>query len=130
MANRLTHNLQSLSRDVKEIQGTIKVVGAASAANNVVTMETGGYGVASVARSGAGEYTITLEDAWIALESANITLQAATAIDLVPQIKSTDVVSAKTIVFSTLAAAVPTDTANTITHRFHFSLKLKNSSVR
>lgn len=131
MANRLFHRLQSSTREVKTISGIISILGAASAANNVVTLltNTGDY-VASVARTGTGQYTITLADSYVALVSATFTWMAATAIDLVPQIVSHDVVTAKTIVVKALAGATATDTANTVQHYLMFDLKLKNTSVK
>jgi hypothetical protein len=83
---------------------------------------------ASVARTGVGEYTITLENAYSALMSCNLTLQAATAVDLVPQIKSHDVTSAsQTIVFRLLAGATPTEVAAVAV--VHVNILLRNSSV-
>lgn len=84
-------------------------------------------GVASVARTGVGEYTVTLADQYSALESCNLTLKAATAVDLVPQIKSHDVAGAKTIVFRLLAGATATEVAAAC--EVHFSAVLRNSSL-
>lgn len=82
---------------------------------------------ASVARTGVGEYTVTLSNTYNALESCNLTLKAATAVDLVPQIKSDDVSSAKTIVFRLLAGATATELAAVAT--VNFSAVLRNSSL-
>ena len=56
-----------------------------------------------------------------------LTLEAATPVDLVPQIKSTDVSGAKTIVFSLLAGATPTNPSAVC--KVHFKAFLRNSSV-
>lgn len=82
---------------------------------------------ASVVRSGVGEYTVTLTDKFAALMDCQLTLEAATPVDLVPQIKSHDVSGAKTIVFSLLAGATPTEVAAPAT--VHFKAFLRNSAV-
>lgn len=82
---------------------------------------------ASVARTAAGTYTITLADAYPSLLSCNLTVLAATAVDLVPQIVSASVASSKTIVFKLLAAAVATDPSAAC--EVHVHIVLKNASV-
>ena len=52
--------------------------------------------VSSVAKSGTGEYTITLADKYVELKSAQISYEGAG--DVVLRVKSTDVSSAKTII--------------------------------
>lgn len=84
-------------------------------------------GVATVVLTGVGEYTFTLSDKYSALESVDFTLLAATAVDLVPQVKSVDVTSAKTIVVRLLAAATPTDVSAAAV--LYMALRLRNSSV-
>ncbi len=79
------------------------------AANAAVSSNTLGSLVSTAARTGAGEYTITLSDTYNAAQSVDYQLLAATAVDLVPQIKSIDVVTAKTIVIRLLAGATATD---------------------
>lgn len=81
----------------------------------------------SCARTGVGQYTVTLEDPYTALESCQLTLKAATPVDLVPQVLSDDVASAKTIVFSLLAGATPTEVAADAV--VNFSAVLRNSSL-
>lgn len=67
--------------------------------------------VSSISRSGVGEYTVTLADSYNAAQGIHFSVLAASAVDLVPQIKSVDVVTAKTIVVRLLAGATPTDIA-------------------
>lgn len=137
MANRDCKDLQSLSRDVKVISGQISILGAASAANNVVSLVSsvpggsGINGIASVARTGTGLITLTLSDKWVGLESisAQFSPHGGGARDV--NISSADVVSAKTVVFKTInASLVATDTPNTETDRIYFTLFLKNSTVK
>ena len=131
MANRNFNRVQALPKELKILSGIVKIVGATDPANAVVTLEpSNNVGITSVARSGTGEYTITLDDKYTSLFNANFNLEAATAIDLVPQIKSHDVASAKTLVVNLNAGATPTDSANEVVHKIHFNLILKNSSAR
>lgn len=81
----------------------------------------------AITKTGTGEYTITLEDTYNKLLACNLTLSAATPVDLVPQVTSEDVDGAKTIVFSLCAAAVATDPSAATS--VYISLKLKDSSV-
>lgn len=106
----------------------------AVAAATAVTLTGGVDGVsdstikgATVVRSGVGEYTVTLSDKYAALMDCQLTLEASTAVDLVPQIKSHDVSGAKTIVFRLLAGATPTEVAAAA--KVHFKAFLRNSSV-
>lgn len=84
-------------------------------------------GVASIANTAAGTYTITLQDSFPSLVSAQLTYQAATAVDLVPQVKSVDVVTTKQIVVVLNTGATPTEpsAAGVINVLF----LMKNSSV-
>ena len=84
-------------------------------------------GVASVDKLAAGEYLITLDDSYQELLSAQFPLQAATPVDLVPQIESADVLSAKTIKVNLMAGATPTDPAADV--KLYMALRLRNSSV-
>lgn len=84
-------------------------------------------GVTSVNKLAAGEYVITLDDSYQELLSAQFTLQAATPVDLVPQIESADVLSAKTIKVNLMAGATPTDPAADV--KLYMALRLRNSSV-
>lgn len=81
---------------------------------------------ATAAQTGVGEFTITLADTYNALVSAHFQLLAATAADLVPQMKSVDVTSAKTVVVRLLTGATATDPAAAQT--LYVSLFLRNSS--
>ena len=107
---------------------TVDVVLAASALTGGVDgVSSDTINGATVTRTGVGEYTITLADAFSALMSCNLTYQAATAVDLIPQVKSADVVSAQTIVFRMLAGATATEVA--AVGVVHVNILLRNSSV-
>lgn len=120
MANRNFDVMQALEKGVKVIAGSISI-----GSNAAVSSET--IMGASVAKTGTGAYTITLEDAYPALLSCNLTVMAATAVDLVPQIVSADVVSAKTIVFKLLTGATATDPSAAC--KVQVMIVLKNSTV-
>lgn len=137
MANRDLKDVQCLSRGVAVLSGIIQILGAASAANNVVTLvgdtpsSTSINGVTSAARSGAGLITLTLTDKWVGLAGVTAILKPHGGGARGVNISSHDVVSAKTIVFRTHnASLVATDTPNTETDLIYFTLFLKNSTVK
>lgn len=84
-------------------------------------------GVYSITRSTAGEYTITLEDAYYALKSVHAIHQASTAEDIAFQVKSEAVATAKTVVLVAKTGNTPTDPADSTV--VLVKLELKNSSV-
>lgn len=122
-----------MNRLLQQFQGTLEkgvvmLFGKAAITNTTgVVASFSGKGIASIARTAAGEYTITLEDKVSGLLDASFQVVAATATDLVPQIMSYDVTGAKTVVVNLLAAAVPTDAVVDV--ELLFSLTLKNTSV-
>lgn len=120
MANRNFSRMQALNKEIKVIGGVFQIAASGGAATKV---EGIGW---SVAKSDTGEYTITLEDHYVALMSGNFTVQAATAVDLVPQIQSVDLAT-KTIVINLNTGATPTEPAAVT--RVHMTLHLRNSTV-
>ena len=128
MANRMLHPKRSMNRELVQLAMRLRILGNTTPANGTFSIVEG-PGVSTLTRSGTGEYTITLADKWTALHGAKLQVLAATAIDLVPQIKSEDVAGAKTVVFNMLAAATPTDTANGVTQDVFVELQLKNTSL-
>lgn len=86
-----------------------------------------GLGVASVARSSAGLYVVTLEDKYMRLMQCDVSIQSAAAIDLQCQLVSEAVSNAKTVSFRTIVGSVETDADEPIVVRVFFNLK--NSSV-
>lgn len=112
--------LYSKTKMLTAIQGIVSI-----AANAAVSSES--IIGATVARTGTGEYTITLSDKYNAMVACHLTMEAATAVDLVPQVKSTDVSGAKTIVVNLNAGATPTDPSAVC--KLHVSIFMRNSSV-
>ena len=124
MANRDYNRKQALEREVKEIYAEISI-GAAGAPTLNTSYSTG---VASISRTSAGLYVLTLQDAYSHLMHANVDVASAAAQDLVSQSVSDSVNSAKTYTFRTVTSAVETDPSSGSTLRV--ALQLKNSSVR
>ena len=121
MANRQFSKVQSLNKEVKIIAGQFSIAATGGAATKVSGL---GY---TVAKTGTGLYTITLEDKYPSLLSVCATAQAAVAVDIVAQIKSHDVVSTKTIVVSLNAVATPVEPAAVTV--INFVVVLQNSSI-
>jgi formylmethanofuran dehydrogenase subunit A len=120
MANRLFKRPRTLDEEVINLTGKVTINSSAA----VVTKTGRGF---SIAKTGTGAYTITLEDVYPVLLSAHCQLLAATAVDLVPQIVSETVSTTKLIVVKLLAAAVATDPSAACT--LMIDLKLKNSAL-
>lgn len=82
-------------------------------------------------KTATGTYTLTLADKWAAIRSVNATLEAATAVDLVPQVTSKSA-SSKSVVIKTLAydvdgAVAATDAAAACA--LHVVIWVRNSSI-
>lgn len=123
MANRNFNRKQALSKEIKEIYAEI-TIGAAGAVASIGE----NVGVESVAETSTGVYTLTLQDKYMDLMQASVSIQSASAQDLIAQLQSQDVAGAKTVVFRTqTAAAVAAEPASGSVIRL--CLDLKNSSV-
>lgn len=122
MANRNFSRVQGLNKELKLIAGTFSIAASGGAAT-----KTQGLGY-TVAKSGTGVYTITLDDRYNALVAATATVQAATAADLVAQAVSSDVTAATpTVVLRLNAGAVATEPAAVTV--VSFVLVLQNTSL-
>jgi hypothetical protein len=121
MANRYFEQfLHSFTKKLVSIHGVVSIAADASVSGHTIKGAT-------VTKTGVGEYTIELDDAYVDLVSAQATFQAATAVDLVPQIKSADVTTAKTVVIRLLTGVTPTDPSAVC--KLHVHLLLRNSKV-
>lgn len=122
MASRNFSRKQSLEKEVKELY--VKAdIGAAGA----VVMRPS-MGVKSVTLDAAGQYTVTLEDKYTELMSVSVMVESAAAQDIVVQMISHDVKSAKTIKLRTLKAAV--ETAPTDGSVLIIKIDVKNTSAK
>lgn len=123
MANRDFKTVQALSREIKMVSGSFAPQGASAPAS------VNGIGF-SVVRTSQGLFTITLQDKYVSLQSADCQIQLASAADLRCQLGSIDVVSAKTVQIRVVdSAAAVQDVSADANNRIHFCLMLKNSTV-
>lgn len=115
-------------KGVKEV-GIVKLwLKAAIGATGAVTLNAAGSkGIASITRTSAGLYQITLDEPYAALLMANAFVVFSTLQDLTFQVKAEDVASAKTIDLWCKTAATATDPTDGSSLRVE--LILKNSSV-
>jgi hypothetical protein len=123
MANLMFFNAQTRMRDVKEISGVISLSAAAA-----VTATLGrGF---TVAKTGTGLYTITLEDSFVRCLGIFFTKFEAAASVTMPMGVSNAVSAANpTIVFKTAAPATGVAADIAAAMEIHFLAKLHNSSV-
>lgn len=121
MANRNFNRAQNLEKEVKSL-----FVDIAIGATGAPTL-TRGRGIASVSRTSAGLYKITLDDKYNRLMHVDIKQVVATAEDLTFQVKAEDVDGDKTIDIQCLAAAVATDPSDG--SRLLIRIDLKNTSI-
>lgn len=117
MADRNFKRVQALDNETKIVAGNFTV-------STGTPTKVAGLGW-TVAGTGTGEFTVTLDDRYPALIAANAIVEGTGGIDLFAQIDATDVADARTVVINTVVAAVPTATDCTV----HFTLILRNSSV-
>jgi len=125
MANRYMHPIQgSLTRGLVLVMGRFRPNGTGTVDN---TLNKGaGY---TVARNNAGDFTITLDDKYNDLVSANAAVHAAADTDLVVTIGAEDVDGAKTVKLTVLTGTTPTDMASDADSWISFQLFLKNTGV-
>lgn len=123
MANRNFHRKQALDYEVKELYMSVAI--GAAGAPTIDTLNS--KGVASITRSSAGLYVVTLQDSYVRLMQAQLTLIKPAAESLGVNLVSSDVVVAKTLTIRTETGGVATDPASGDTLVACF--QLKNSSV-
>lgn len=123
MANRNFNRKQALEKEVKEIYARITV--GATGAPTLVAANS--QGVASVSRTSAGLYVLTLQDSYNKLMHAAITLVTPTVEDINAKLVSETVSSTKLVTFRCSTAAIATDPASG--DIILVSLQLKNSTV-
>jgi len=119
MANRYFNQLclTPTKRHVK-LEGKIALSAAAAVDSNSIPLS------ASVAKSGTGEYTITLQDKYVELRSCQLSM--LTTEDVQARIKSHDVAT-KTYVIETATAGSPADVSAAA--EIHVSFSFRDSSV-
>lgn len=124
MANRTFNRKQSLEKEVKDVY--VKVSFGASGAPSLVSGAS--YGAASISKDATGEYTLVLQDRYVALKHMEATLMSATAEDIRVQLKSESINSdSKSVSFFTLTGASATNPSSGSS--LLIKLELKNTSA-
>lgn len=123
MANRNFNRYQALEKEVKTLFAKVTI--GASGAPTLVSAQS--KGVASISRSSAGLYVVTLQDAYMKLLHAHVMVVTPSAEDIVCHVSAEDVASAKTVTVRCTTAAVATDPASG--DSLLIRLDLKNSSI-
>lgn len=121
MANRGFWKRQSLEKEVKDLYAKIAIGGTGAP---TITLAPG---VASIARNGAGDYSITLSDKYSSLKFLEVIHLSTSAQDMTFQLHSETVASTKIIRFLCLTGATPTDPASG--KSLLVKMELKNTSV-
>lgn len=112
----------------KEVDVTVIFMRADIGATGAPTIDTvNSKGVASIARTAAGDYTITLDDKYNVLLGASVMSLEAGDTEFNWSITAQDVSSAKTVQLSNLPGGTPTDPDDG--SDLYVTLFLKNSSV-
>lgn len=125
MANRSFNDVQALDREIKYL--FLKAAIGGSGAPTINTTDS--VGIASIARNGAGDYTVTLSDQYVdTVRDFGAWLTDTTARDFTFQIHTDSVgTSNKTLRFLCNTAATPTELPNGAT--LNVKIGMKNSSV-
>lgn len=124
MANKTFYDVQAVNPGVKILAGSFTTN---NTSNPDSTNNTGaGW---SVARTGTGELTVTLEDSYPGLISAQVSLALNAAGDSKCQFGAIDVTTAKTVVIRTITGTSAADIAANANNRVHFCLILRNTSL-
>lgn len=123
MASRNFNRKQALEKEVKEIYAKI-TIGALGAPTLVVAHS---QGVASISRTSAGLYVLTLQDKYVRLVHGHVSIITPSAEDIKANIVSDTVSTTKTVTFRCVAVGTATDPASGDT--VSVALQLKNSTV-
>jgi hypothetical protein len=120
MADRNFSPVQALDKQIKILAGFASIHTDASILSQTLLGGT-------FTKTGTGEYTLTLADKYPELLCAQVSVEAATAVDLVAQIDNHAVSTNKTVVINLNAGATPTDPSAAC--KLHVLLVLKNSTI-
>lgn len=107
--------------------GTLMIAGSFAPAGTGAVTAVRGSGF-SVARTGVGEYTITLDEQVNEIVAANATLQMNAATDLNAQFM-TYTAASRTFILNALAGATPTEIAANANNRVSFCIIAKKSNA-
>ena len=123
MANRWMVQPRCLEKELCNLVFRVNLSAAAA-----ITSQLGKGG--TVTKTGTGLYRITLEDKWVALRSAQVTLLEAVSTAFVSQVTAEDVAGAGGVSYVDIVTKTAGANANVaaVTTLF-IDLKLKNSTV-
>lgn len=125
------HHLARGPQGLVVLAGQVTVTGDTTPANSTSTVTGAGMGTA--ARTGTGQYTITLEDKYVGLHAAQMTLQADSALTTGQTLKMDSFVNSGTasqVLFEfTDEAGAAEDLTNDEVAVVHVTLFLDNSSL-
>lgn len=126
MASRVTDFLKAILKGGVVVAGGFRPNGA-GAIDNTLNVGTKGW---TVARTGAGQFTITLDDGYPSVVAVVGMSQLNAALDGFIQGRGAlDVTTAKTMVLENMIGAVATDIASNANNWVYFIAFLKNSQV-
>jgi hypothetical protein len=127
MANRNFDTVQALGKEIKIIAGSFAPNGTSDVD---ASLSTGlGY---SVARLNVGQFQITLEDYYVALQSATVSLELNTPSDKILLLGESSITTSDKFVKVNvwdISDAALADIAPNAHNRIHFNLVLRNSTV-
>ena len=121
MASRNFNRAQCLEKEVKTLFAEVAI-----GATGAPTL-TSGLGVTSIARTAAGDYTVTLDDKYTRFMWGNVVLLESGDEDIQVQFAAQDVSSAKTVSFICTAGATPADPSDG--SKLYIRLDLKNTTA-
>ena len=124
MAAKIFFDVQALNPHVKIVCGSFAPNG--SSAVDSASNEGTGW---SVARSGTGSFTVTLDAKYPALLSGQCSIALNAVADSKVQFGAIDVASAKTVVINVITTASAADIAANANNRIHFCLFLRNTDL-
>ncbi len=123
MAVHTYNRRQAIEKEVKDLY--LKVSFGASGAPTIVTQS--GYGFASISRTSAGLYLVTLDAKYQSLKFVEGIFSWSTAQDIRLQLKEEAVRASNTFSFFTLTGAVATDPSSG--NSLLLKVEVKNTSV-
>jgi hypothetical protein len=118
MANRLTHRIDTAERNRRLVAGSFAPDGVGA----VTAVKGEGF---TVARTGVGVFTVTLQDTYVDIECAEACMQLVAAGDTYAQVGAIDL-AARTVVIRTVTGGVEADIAADADNRVHFQLMARN----
>lgn len=122
MANRTFNPPRALEKELITIVGRIPLNSSAAVGTKV------GRGF-TVAKTGTGEYTVTLQDKYKALIGHSFGVIGSGTIVTVPELKSEDVAATGTFIIKTVTRSTGASADTAVAFDLCFTLHMRNSQV-